>query len=95
MSFFIAFKDDLYIYSAEIGGVGWEVFFCKRKKTEHRSRTQSADVDTQVSLSPHHPSCKTQSAASTKHKESLVRNKHAQPATDTKRPTVGKGRLVK
>lgn len=92
---FLWLKDDLYIYSAGTGGVRWEVFSYKWKKIEHRNRTQSADVDTQVSLSPHHPSCKTQGAASIKHKESLVRNKHAQPTTGTgtKHPSVGKGRV--
>lgn len=78
-----------------MGCVGWGVFFCKTKKKEHHSRTQSADVDTQAPLSPHHPSCKTQGSASTEHKESLVRNKHAQPATGTERLTADEGRLAR
>lgn len=87
---FLLLKDGLYIYIVQ----RLEVFFYKRKKIEHRSRTQSADVDTQVSLSPHHPSCKRQGSSSTKHKDSLVRNKHSQPATGTERTTAGKGRLA-
>lgn len=55
---------------------------------------QIADFYTQVSLSPHHPSCKTQGATSIKHKESLVRNKRAQPTTGSNLPTVGKGRMT-
>lgn len=92
---FLLFKDGLYTYSVETGAVRWEVFSCKWKKIEHHSRTESADVDTQVSLGPHHPSCKTQGAASLKHKESLVGNKCTQPATGTKRPTVGSIRIAR
>lgn len=92
---FILLKDSLYIYSAETGDVRWEVFSCKWRKIEHHSRTQSADVDKQVSLGPHHPSCKTQGAASIKHKESLARNKCTQPTTGTQLPTVGKDRTVR
>lgn len=93
--YFLLLKDSLYMYSADTGGVRWEVFSCKWKKIEHHSRTESADVDTQVSSGPHHPSCKTQGAASFKHKESQVGNKCIQPATGTKRPTVGNVRITR
>lgn len=69
--------------------MGWEVFFCKLQRNEHHCLTQSADVDTQVSLSPYHPSCKTQGVASVKHKESLMGDEDAQPTPVTQFPTVG------
>lgn len=83
---FLLLKDYLYKYISGTEGVRRDAFSYKWRGTEHCSRTQSADVDIQVSLSPHHPSCTTQGAASIKHKESLVRNKHTQPTTGTGTP---------
>lgn len=90
---FLLLKDYLYKYISGTEGVRRDAFSYKWRGTEHCSRTQSADVDIQVSLSPYHPSCTTQGAASIKHKESLVRNKHTQPTTGTgtKLPSPGKG----
>lgn len=46
-------------------------------------------------LSPHHPSWKTQGAATTTHKESLARNKLARPNKGAKCANVGQVRLAK